>query len=204
VNAAGRLTFEPVDDAITVFDGGWLVPGLVGAHAPFPCSARPATARSSSTGQGPARAQLEAGVLLAASGALLTPTLLIADGIVGAIKAFGGDDDAAAAMRRALDAQPALVAQGAGRGVSILAGTDAGMGPHGQVATEISLLLKAGLSPEAALAAGSWAARDYLGLPGIEEGAPADLVAYRDDPTADVEALRRPAAVVLDGRLVRR
>jgi len=88
--------------------------------------------------------------------------------------------------------------------VSILAGTDAGMGPHGQVATEISLLLKAGLSPEAALAAGSWAARDYLGLPGIEEGAPADLVAYRDDPTADVEALRRPAAVVLDGRLVRR
>ena len=39
-----------------------------------------------------------------------------------------------------------------------------------------------------------------LGLPGIEEGAPADLVAYRDDPRADPEVLRRPALCILNGR----
>jgi imidazolonepropionase-like amidohydrolase len=29
----GRFTFHPVADAQTVLDGGWLVPGLVDAHA---------------------------------------------------------------------------------------------------------------------------------------------------------------------------
>jgi imidazolonepropionase-like amidohydrolase len=87
--------------------------------------------------------------------------------------------------------------------VTVLAGTDAGMGPHGQVATEIGLLLRAGLSPRAALGAGSWDARRYLGLPGIEEGASADLVGYRDDPREDVEELRRPAVIVLNGQRVR-
>ena len=53
-----------------------------------------------------------------------------------------------------------------------------------------------------ALAAGSWAARRFLGLPGLEEGAPADLVAYPDDPRDDPEVLARPALRVLDGRLI--
>ena len=46
-------------------------------------------------------------------------------------------------------------------------------------------------------------ARRYLGLPGIEEGAPADIVGYRDDPRADVEELRRPAVILLNGRQIR-
>jgi len=87
--------------------------------------------------------------------------------------------------------------------VTVLAGTDAGMVPHGLIATEIALLLAAGLTPEQALAAGSWAARAYLGLPGLEEGAPADLVAFPDDPREDVEALRRPQLVLLAGHRIR-
>jgi imidazolonepropionase-like amidohydrolase len=77
------------------------------------------------------------------------------------------------------------------------------MVPHGQVATEIGMLRAAGLTPTQALGAGSWVARSYLGLPGIEEGAPADLVAFPDDPRVDVEVLRRPDFVMLDGRRVR-
>jgi imidazolonepropionase-like amidohydrolase len=65
------------------------------------------------------------------------------------------------------------------------------------------MLLRAGLTPRAALGAGSWDARRYLGLPGIEEGAPADLVGYRDDPCQDVEALRRPAVILLGGARIR-
>jgi imidazolonepropionase-like amidohydrolase len=139
---------------------------------------------------------------LAAAGVTLVPTLLIGDGILDAVRGFGGDGRAVAAMRQALDAQPAVVRQAAERGVTVLAGTDAGMVPHGLVAFEIGRLLAAGLTPELALGAGSWLARDYMGLPGIEEGAPADIVAFADDPRQDVEALRRPGRIVLDGRVV--
>jgi imidazolonepropionase-like amidohydrolase len=139
---------------------------------------------------------------LAAAGVTLVPTLLIRDSILGAIQAFGGDGRAVASMRQALDAQPAVVRQAAERGVRVLAGTDAGMVPHGRIADEIGRLLAAGLAPGQALGAGSWLAREYMGLPGIVEGAPADIVAYAGDPREDVEVLRRPRAIILDGRLV--
>ena len=119
------------------------------------------------------------------------------------MRGFGGSDSTVEEMRRTLAAQGDVVRAAAERGVTALAGTDAGMGPHGQVATEIGMLLKAGLSPGAALGAGSWDARRYLGLPGIEEGAPAEIVGYRDDPRADVEELRRPAVILLNGRQIR-
>jgi imidazolonepropionase-like amidohydrolase len=41
-----------------------------------------------------------------------------------------------------------------------------------------------------------------MGLPGIAEGAPADLVAYAADPRADLAALDEPALLILDGRLL--
>jgi len=140
---------------------------------------------------------------LAGSGAALIPTLMIGPGILDAVRGFGGDDDAVERMRRALAAQGEVVRAAADRGVRVLAGTDAGMGPHGQVATEIGMLMRAGLSPGAALGAGSWEGRRYLGLPGIEEGAPADLVGYHDDPREDVEELRRPAVILLAGQRIR-
>jgi len=88
-------------------------------------------------------------------------------------------------------------------GVGILAGTDAGMNPHGIVAQEIRLLHAFGLPPEAALAAGSWEARTYLGLSGIEVGASADLVVFPDDPRQDLTVLDHPELVLLEGRVVR-
>ena len=69
----------------------------------------------------------------------------------------------------------------------MLAGTDAGgVLPHGLVAREIMAMHAAGIPAEAALAAGSWSARAYLGLPGLVEGAPADFVVYPTDPRADL------------------
>ena len=80
---------------------------------------------------------------------------------------------------------------------------DAGGGiAHGVIADEVRALHTAGLPAEAALAAGSWAAREWLGLPGIVEGAPADLVVYDDDPRADLGTLQRPQVTVLRGVLV--
>ena len=55
---------------------------------------------------------------------------------------------------------------------------------------------------EAALGAGSWSARAYLGLGGLEPGAPADAVVYDTDPRADLGVLDSPRAAILRGRLV--
>lgn len=87
--------------------------------------------------------------------------------------------------------------------MTILAGTDAGMGPHGMVRQEVELLVAADLSSDVALGAASWTARSFLGFPGIEEGAPADLVAFRDDPRADPVVLASPALTILDGKVIK-
>jgi imidazolonepropionase-like amidohydrolase len=75
--------------------------------------------------------------------------------------------------------------------------------PHGLVAAEIRALHAAGLPAADALAAGSWAAREWLGLPGLMEGAPADLVCYAADPRVDLGVLADPARIVLRGRVIR-
>jgi imidazolonepropionase-like amidohydrolase len=101
---------------------------------------------------------------------------------------------------------PGLVAAAHEAGVTVLAGTDSLGGeesPHGRVADEIRWLARAGLPAEAALGAGSWTARRWLGLPGLEEGAPADVVAYPTDPRQDLAVLDHPARIVLRGRIVR-
>ena len=88
-------------------------------------------------------------------------------------------------------------------GVPIYVGTDAGSSlPHGLVAEEAADLVNAGLSTVEALAAGTWAAREWLGRPGLEEGASADLLVYEADPRADIRVLAAPRAVVLRGQTV--
>lgn len=129
-----------------------------------------------------------------------TPTLDIGPFAAGAFEGLVNNDE----MRRleaAISRQPERVREAHAAGVRVLAGTDAAMVAHGTVRHEMSLLLAAGLPAEAVLAAGSWDARRYLGFAGIEEGAPADLVVFRDDPH-DPDNLERPALIVLDGREV--
>ncbi|GAB94593.1 imidazolonepropionase-like amidohydrolase [Kineosphaera limosa] len=89
-------------------------------------------------------------------------------------------------------------------GVPIYAGTDAGgQVAHGLVAQEVAQLVRAGMSNLEAISAATWGAREWLGRPGLTEGAPADLVVYDADPRTDVAALGRPAHIVLRGHLVR-
>jgi imidazolonepropionase-like amidohydrolase len=138
------------------------------------------------------------------AGVAWTPTRSINAGLHEmAAEGFGWPNDVVASMDAQLDAQAAVLQAAAEAGVTILAGTDAGMGPHGAIAGEVRLLREAGLPPSVALGAASWVARSFLGLPGIEEGAPADLIAYRDDPLDAATDLAAPALVMLDGQLVR-
>ena len=105
-------------------------------------------------------------------------------------------------MREALDAQPGTVARAHAAGVTVLAGTDAGQGPHGIIVDQITRLADAGMPVTAAIGAGSWTARRWLGLACLESGEPADLVLYGSDPRIDLDVLRRPALIVMDGQVI--
>ena len=92
-----------------------------------------------------------------------------------------------------------LAAAAAEAGVTLLAGTDSR--PCGRVAGEIRALAGAGVPAQAAIGAGSWAARSYLGIAGLAEGAPADAVVYDADPRRDLGQLTAPRAVILRGKV---
>jgi imidazolonepropionase-like amidohydrolase len=143
---------------------------------------------------------LDPGLLpeMAAQGTALTPTLTV---ITGSLQRMSAKPDGPRKewYVRGASAHPDLCAAAAEAGVTILAGTDSR--PHGRVADEIRALAAAGVRPHEALAAGSWAARAYLGLPGLTEGAPADAVVYDSDPRSDLAQLDHPRAVILRGRL---
>jgi imidazolonepropionase-like amidohydrolase len=88
-------------------------------------------------------------------------------------------------------------------GIPIYVGTDAGgQLPHGLAVDEMLALNDVGMSNVDVLAAGSWKARAWLGLPGLIEGAPADFVVYDDDPRKDLSALKNPAHIVVRGNVV--
>ncbi|WP_225836388.1 amidohydrolase family protein [Streptomyces sp. NK08204] len=88
-------------------------------------------------------------------------------------------------------------------GIPVYVGTDAGGSlAHGLVAAEVAELVAAGIPSVDAVSATSWGARAWLGRPGLEEGAPADLVVYEGDPRQDVRVLAAPRRVVLNGVVV--
>jgi len=88
-------------------------------------------------------------------------------------------------------------------GVPIYLGTDAGGSlSHGLVAQEAVELGRVGMSARDVLSATTWGARQWLGRPGLEEGAPADLVVYEGDPRDDLRVLGSPSVIVLRGAMV--
>jgi len=89
-------------------------------------------------------------------------------------------------------------------GVAIYAGTDAGgVLPHGLIGDEVLELATYGLTPEDALGAASWRAREWLGLDGtLAEGTAADFVVFEQNPLEDLRVLKTPARIVLRGEVV--
>ncbi len=141
---------------------------------------------------------------MAARGTAVVPTLVNVENFPGFAAAGEKKFPAYASTMRRLYAQSGAVVRAAFEaGVPVFAGTDAGGSiAHGLIADEVRALHAAGLPAEEALAAASWRARSWLGLPCIEEGAPADVVVYDADPRADLDSLQRPQRMILRGRLL--
>jgi imidazolonepropionase-like amidohydrolase len=89
-------------------------------------------------------------------------------------------------------------------GVTIYAGTDAGsVIRHGRIVDELQALHAAGLPARAALDAGAWAARAWLGAGGITAGASADVLVCTEDPRSNLATLQDLRNIVLRGELIR-
>ncbi len=106
-------------------------------------------------------------------------------------------------MRRLYDRRYDTVRSAYDAGVPVFVGTDAGGGlAHGLAAAEVAEFVTAGIPAVDAVSAATWGARQWLGRPGLVEGAAADLVVYETDPRADVRVLGAPRRVVLNGVVV--
>lgn len=140
----------------------------------------------------------------AASGAVVVPTLINVDNFPG-IAAQAEDRFAIyGAHMRALHATSRERIRNAWEaGIAVYTGTDAGGSlPHGNLLREVAQLVGVGIPQAEVIAQASWRARAWLGMPGIEEGAPADLVVYAADPRSDLATLASPLRVLLRGRVL--
>jgi imidazolonepropionase-like amidohydrolase len=139
-----------------------------------------------------------------AAGAAVVPTLINIDNFPQIALAGEAKFPTYAAHMRALFATSReRIRRAWEAGVPVYTGTDAGGSlPHGLVRDEIRALVGAGIPQPDVIAQASWRGREWLGLPGLEEGAPADLVVYATDPRHDLAAVLSPRRIVLRGRVV--
>ncbi|MFI6098007.1 amidohydrolase family protein [Lentzea sp. NPDC051213] len=135
---------------------------------------------------------------MAAQGTVLVPTMTTFSRI--AANADNGPERFRAWIQAGWDGLFPTVRAAHEAGVTVLAGTDSL--PCGGVIEEISWLVKAGMPVEAALGAGSWTARSWLGLPGLVDGGFADVVAYDADPVLDPSVLQKPRRIILRGNVI--
>jgi len=93
-------------------------------------------------------------------------------------------------------------------GVPMAAGSDVGPFPHGTQAREFELMVQYGMSPLAALQAGTLNGAELLGWRGelgaLQPGYFADIIAVAGDPLRDIGALKKVSFVMKGGVIYRR
>jgi imidazolonepropionase-like amidohydrolase len=171
-------------------------------------------------GDGGARAAVTAGVdsiehgtfltretfaLMKKRGAFLVPTLMAYEAIDPDRSKFPAE--IARKARAAMRGRAASMKLAVSMGIKIALGTDAGVITHGTNAREFRLMVKHGLTPVAALRAGTSSAATLLGVAAdtgtLVRGKRADIVAVPGDPLADITATERVFFVMKSGAVVR-
>lgn len=146
--------------------------------------------------------------LMLARGTYYCPTIAVLEHIAATVKYYGGPESKfRRVVRENMGNSRASVRLAHARGVPIVAGTDAGT-PGMEFDTlhdELRCLVDLGMSPHEAIRCATGVAADGLGQPNmgrIAPGARADLLIVKGDPLSDLDVLRSPRAVFLDGKLL--
>jgi imidazolonepropionase-like amidohydrolase len=116
-----------------------------------------------------------------------------------------GSPEAGAHERQLLELHASEFKRQLAAGVPIAMGSDVGPFPHGTQAREFVLMVKFGMSPLAAIQAGTlngarllgW--QDKIGL--LKPGYAADIIAVRGKPLDDITALQRVSFVMKNGTI---
>jgi len=142
--------------------------------------------------------------LMAAQGVALCPTLAAGD----ATSQYGGwkkgtDPEPAGIRRKRESFKLALDS-----GVTIAAGSDVGVFPHGESARELELMVAYGMPALAALKSATSVNARVMKMEAqigrVATGLLADLIAVTGDPVADISATRKVTFVMKGGVVVRR
>ncbi len=143
--------------------------------------------------------------LMAQKGTFYSPTLMALEGVKE--RMAGLDPRQQRKARLAMDSIDQTVRKAVSLGVRIVLGTDAGVFPHGRNAGEFRLLVERGLTPIAALKAGTSLDAELFGigdrLGSLEAGKLADVVAVPGDPVADIRQTEKVFFVMKEGRVYR-
>ena len=90
-------------------------------------------------------------------------------------------------------------------GVKIAFGTDSGVSVHGNNATELVLMVEAGMTPQEALLAATVNAATHIDMIDvigtIETGKLADIIAVKTNPLDNIEQMRDVGFVMKDGNV---
>ena len=131
---------------------------------------------------------------------LLAPAAAVADGQRGNLTPAQYEK-----ARQAAGNAEKSFARAIREGVKIAFGTDTGVSKHGDNAQEFALMVKNGMTPEAAIRSATVSAADLLGRSGqigtIIPGTDADIIAVEGDPYANVRLLENVGFVMKHGRV---
>ena len=116
--------------------------------------------------------------------------------------------EAAAHERALLDLHAAEFTKQLAAGVPVAMGSDVGPFPHGTQGREFVLMVKYGMTPLAAIQAGTINGAKLLGWQGqigeLKAGYAADIVAVPGNPLDDISELQKVSFVMKDGTVYRR
>jgi imidazolonepropionase-like amidohydrolase len=145
----------------------------------------------------------EALQLMKDRGTYLVPTLMAIEYVLKPGRTY--PPEIAAKARAAAAARSATFRMAVKMGVKIALGTDNAVGPHGQGAEELALMVDHGMTPAAALRAGTQGAATLLGIEKqvgtVEVGKEADLIAVPGDPLTDIKRMGKVILVMKGGTL---
>jgi imidazolonepropionase-like amidohydrolase len=143
-------------------------------------------------------------------GLFLIPTFYIRHRIMTVGPEFGTPEWVVTRARASMAEKQRAFRIALEQGVRIAMGTDCGgqnLLPFGTNATELALLVEVGMSPMAAIVAGTSNAARAIGLErvvgSVEPGKQADLIAVAADPLGDITSLQRVAWVMQRGSVVK-